>query len=64
MSESNDTRFALVRDGDGHWYVIPADKMAEWEVWAASDDEDEPAYSNRLSGSPSLLTFTNPVIDR
>lgn len=55
------TRYRLVRDGDCHWYVIPADKMEEWDAWCYDENSwDPPEWADALGGSPSMLTFENP----
>lgn len=55
-------RFCLVEDTDCHWYVIPAERVSEWNRFAAfSDDEDSdaPDWARRVPGSPSLVTFND-----
>ena len=60
--------FALVSDNDGHWYVVPVARLSEWNTWCEipSDDErawDAPDYARRVGGAPSLVSFTDPVIE-
>lgn len=60
-------RYFLDQDNDCHWYVVPAASRAEWEAWRAipSDDErawEPPAFAMPLGGSPTLVTFTDPMI--
>lgn len=69
-------RFCLISDDDGHWYVIPADKLAEAEAhfeavytfWRnPPDDEDarpadDPEWMERVNGGASLVTFAFPEI--
>jgi hypothetical protein len=59
-------RFMIVSDDDGHDYVIPAEKRAEWreyiEAAYGDDPPDEPEWVRAIGGSLSLLTFTDPVI--
>lgn len=69
MSES-EREFILTTDGDGHWYVIPADKHREasayfeavgkfWEDLEAEGDEPPcPEWIERIGGSPSQVRFT------
>lgn len=64
MSEE---RFVLVGDDDGHWYMIPKDRIGEWWSWVDLPEDDErsweaPDYALPLNGSPSNVSFTNPVI--
>lgn len=56
-------RFFLDSDADGHWYVVPENKRAEWQAWVNCDDEDSwqvPDYAKAVGGAPSLVTFTDP----
>ena len=55
-------RFFLDSDNDGHWYVIPAEKRSEWEVWSNLDGEDErawdtPEWAVPINGAQSRVTF-------
>lgn len=52
-------RQRIVHDHSGHDYVIPVEKLAEWDLWLTLDPEDErswdvPAYAKPFEGS---LTF-------
>ncbi len=52
-------------DDSGHWYVIPAARRKEWELWLESDGEDAwdaPSFAEAVNGSPSRVTFEAPVI--
>lgn len=53
-------RYMLVRDDDGHWYLI-----AEFDAGAfnyyVDQDGPEPVSMRRLTGSPSNVTFTDPL---
>ncbi len=61
-------RYRLVTDADSHWYVIPANKLTDWNEWSEitetnPDDErgwDAPAYASPIGGSPTLVSFENP----
>jgi hypothetical protein len=58
-------RFCLDRDNDGHWYIIPADKVKAWAVFLSIPEDDErswdvPDWAQRINGSPSRITFENP----
>ena len=59
-------RFFLDMDSSFHWYLVPVCRRAEWEAWNALDDDNEagwvaPDYANRLNGSVSRVTFTDPI---
>ena len=58
-------RYFLSQDNSSHWYIIPVDKQSAWEAWTGLDEDDEkswtaPEWAIALSGSPSLVTFTDP----
>jgi hypothetical protein len=66
-------RYCLVKDDDGHNYIIPADKLEAWEEYISDvysfdwRDEmpgtyppEEPSWVYRLAGSSINLTFTDP----
>lgn len=60
-------RFVLLQDGDCHWYLVPVDRMTEFQSWAELPSEDErawetPEYAECVGGSPSLVTFADPSI--
>lgn len=59
-------RLCLRQDEDSHWYLVPADRAAEFESLcekAYPDDEyeefNERFESMRISG-PQNLTFSDP----
>lgn len=56
-------RKRLVSDEDGHDYIIPADKRAEFDAWlysdAAMDGGPPPEWATRLNMHPSNHTFTD-----
>jgi hypothetical protein len=64
-------RYFLSRDDSGHWYLVPADRRADWEPWANLDEDDEaswtpPGWARRVNGAPSQITFENwdgPIVD-
>ena len=61
-------RYFLDSDDDGHWYLVPCDRRAEWFEWheIPSDDEpswDVPEFAYRLNGSPNEVAFENPIVD-
>ena len=52
--------YMLVRDNDGHWYVIPAGRDEEFDAWCESDEYElgeTPEWADRIGGSPSLILF-------
>lgn len=57
-------RFRFASDDDGHDFLIPADKAAEFETWvfseAAMDGEPPPAWARPLGRSHEFFTFTDP----
>ena len=60
-------RFFLARDNDSHWYVVPVLKQAAFNEWISLPEGDErgwsvPDYVQPVGGSPSQVTFTDPVI--
>lgn len=60
-------RFVMVQDGDCHWYVIPADRQADWSRWEDLDEDDPasweaPDWAERVGGAPSLVEFTGYAI--
>jgi hypothetical protein len=60
-------RYKLLKDDDGHAYIIPVEKEEEFEKWvrATTDNEDYegPSFEHLvIGGSPSLVTFTDPQV--
>jgi hypothetical protein len=64
-------RLRLVQDDSSHWYAIPADKKAEFELWEKTfgwrnhdfyEGEDFQQY--RLNMHPTNYTFTNLKEDK
>jgi hypothetical protein len=56
--------YFLSQDGSCHWYVVPAEKRAEWDAWRNIPEEDErsweaPAFARRVDG-PHAVVFTFP----
>lgn len=59
------TRYTLMPDDCGHWYVVPVEKVAEFAAWASSEEgEEAPEWADRINGSLRLLTFTDYEIER
>lgn len=55
------TEFVLTRDNDGHYYVIPADRVDLW--WSAVEDAENgdgelPDWAVSVGGAPTLVRFT------
>lgn len=55
-------------EGDEDWYVIPADKVDEFEAWdeamtAEEHWEGEDFEKYALGGSPSMVVFTGYRLD-
>jgi len=61
-SEASPERFVLESDYDGHWYVVPKNKLSAFYAWLESAEVDEPYFAVRVSG-PSLVSFTNYEIE-
>lgn len=59
-------RYRLTDDGDGHWYLIPATKLADFMAAIESFDgygDLLPAYAKDLGCHPHWVTFEDPKID-
>ena len=61
-------RYRLISDDDGHWYVIKASEVNAFNEWvnAMNECEEIPDVDfepDRLSGSPSNVTFLDPQRD-
>ena len=55
-------RFCEVSDNSSHHYVIPVDKLSEWEEFCSYDESDErgwdtPTWARLIDGG--TLTFQN-----
>jgi hypothetical protein len=58
----NETEYILVRDDDGHWYVIPDKNLSSWCSWLNSEDYENgviPEYAKEVGGSQTLVKFKN-----
>lgn len=49
--------YVLIQDDDCHWYVIPSDKVDDWDVWLESLDWNIPDYAVPVDGSQVRVTF-------
>lgn len=58
-------RFRLEQDDDCHWYLVPVEQSDAFEAWAYDEDYPDPWPEGVVSigGAPSLVTFSDPVID-
>lgn len=59
-------RYFFAQDDSCHWYLVPADRRAEWTELANLPEEDErawdaPEWAERLNGGPGSYTFTDPI---
>lgn len=59
-------RYFLGRDNSAHWYIVQADKRADWEAWLNIPEDDElswvpPGCARAIGGDPSSVTFSNPA---
>ena len=60
------TEYVIVSDDDGHYYVIPADKIKEWNHWLESQDYQDgiaPIWCEEIGGAINLVKFKNYRID-
>lgn len=61
----NPKRYFLDQDNDSHWFLVDADRRAEWEAWCQLADDDSqgwtpPDCATPLAGAPSNVTFEQP----
>lgn len=58
-------RYCLVSDNDGHHFVIPCDRIVDFEAWLEQverdGDAETPFYAFALGGSPTNLSFEFPL---
>lgn len=55
--------FVLRQDQSSHWYVVPFERVEEWERWTELDEDSEaawdaPEWATELGCSPQTLVFT------
>lgn len=55
--EDGGDRYYLDSDDDGHWYVVPLSRRAEFSAWLDSPDAAPPPGVVEVGGSPSLVRF-------
>lgn len=56
-------RYMLVDDNNRHHYVIEAEREGEWFMLDDDAINAGPPWAYQVGGSPTLVTFTDPVID-
>ncbi len=67
------TRYVIVDDGDGHGYVIPATRQAEfhkiveaiglyWDRMDIGPAPEIPDWAVEIGGSPTLVEFEHYII--
>jgi hypothetical protein len=59
-------RYVLAQDGSSQWYVVPLEKLDDFNKWASLDEEKEaawtpPSYAKAIRGSPRLVSFLDPT---
>jgi hypothetical protein len=58
-----EVRYTEVTDDSSHHYIIPVDRIKDWNDWYYSEDAELghlPDYAKSIDGG--TLTFTNPKI--
>jgi hypothetical protein len=67
-----ESRYSLIRDGDGHWCLCPADRTSEaknqWQAiekyWREGNYDQptpsEPDFVRMIGSGPSNISFTDP----
>lgn len=63
-----EVRFFFGQDNSCHWYLVPAEKRAEWDAWTALDEDDEngwvePEWVVKIDGHPCSYTFEKPNVE-
>ena len=57
------TRYVLMRDDSGHWYVVPESRIQDFNKWTSQDEDWEtPKYARAVGGAPNAVVFENPTI--
>ena len=59
-------KYFIDRDGDGHWFLIPADKRWKRNQFLNLDPQDEaawevPEWAKYLNSGPASIIFENPI---
>lgn len=58
-----ETRYCLVSDDDGHWYVCPLDKRTLFQSMVDNQDHDgimDADWLDPVGGNPSYINFLDP----
>lgn len=61
-------RYFLAQDNDCHWFLVDADRRAEWEAWRELGPDEAlgwrpPDCATELGRHPSSVTFENPTYE-
>ena len=58
----NNKEYFLDNDDSGHWYIVPLEKLSEWNEWVETESEDSlaPDYVKKLGCHPRYLAFQAP----
>jgi hypothetical protein len=65
MSNKTPERFYMDTDGDGHWFIVPVKRRADFDDWLAQDWSSElavfitPSYATEAD-NPQYITFEAP----
>lgn len=59
------TRLSFMSDGDGHWYLIPIDRVDKFNKMLEEGEDDSYCEFNnefydRMCNHPSSYSFVNP----
>lgn len=57
--------YRIVKDNDGHGYVIPVARTEEFFLWENSTEAEDgivPEWADPINGSTLLVTFPSYVI--
>lgn len=55
------TRWRMMSDDDGHWYVIPANRREEFDAWVyggSNNGVPQPDWAWSINGHLSNVTFS------
>lgn len=61
MTDAKEQRYTLAVDDACHDYIIPVEKVAEWDRFNWEEDP-LPDWARPVGGSLCRLSFTNPVL--
>ena len=59
---TNRKKYFLDQDEDCHWYIIPNENRAEWDIWTNLDPHKKeawivPIFAEAIDGFPSSIAF-------